>query len=423
MCQAHQAEDTRLVEPQVHVVEPEEGTEWNVKLLNQSVYDQSSLTIDMVDHSGEKEAINSNDSCGTTNSVISLSDESNSRLSVSSQQNIKEHCSPVGSGLYCSTIEEGGEKSCYDGDRKELIDIVSSQGSVISSQISGDFSNDQNPEKIGSCSDSNSEVEVLSNTAKYNRLDSNTSFSKLLEMVSSTKFYEDNNHKSKSNENFRDVYDQPLCRQHDNPTESLQKSSFTQGSSEASINVSHDCFDPFKTKESTHDFLKKKDENGMNRSSFQTTEPASEVAITLSQTIVSQVHPEEQSNQHQSFFNFNSPGQTQDLMQKERGSDLGKHKSAKRNGTNEISSVPIKVKSKEQGKNKKDDFNWDSLRIEAQAKAGKREKTENTMDSLDWDAVRCIDVNEIAKTIKERGMNNRLAERIQVETNSLKYYL
>ncbi|XP_047162810.1 DNA glycosylase/AP lyase ROS1-like [Vigna umbellata] len=417
MYKAHQAEDTRL-EPQVRVVEPEEGTEWNVKLLNQSVYDQSSLTTDIVERSAEKEAINSNDSCGTTSSAISLSDESNSRLSVSSQQNIKEQCSPMGSGLYCSTIEEGEEKSC-DDDRKELIDIVSSQGSVISSQISGDFSNDQNPEKIGACSDSNSEVEVLSKTAKYNHYDSNTSFSKLLEMVSSTKFYEDNNQKSKSNQNLRDAYDQSLCRQHDTPKESLQKSSVTHGSSEASINLSHDCFDPFKTKSSS-DFLMKKDDNGMNRSSSQTTEPASQVAITLSQTIVSQVHPQEQSNhQQQSFFNFNSPGQTQDLMQKERGSDLGKHKNATRIGANEISSAPLKVKTKVQGKVQKDDFNWDSLRIEAQAKAGKREKTENTMDSLDWDAVRCVDVNEIAKTIKERGMNNRLAERIQNFLNRL----
>ena len=35
------------------------------------------------------------------------------------------------------------------------------------------------------------------------------------------------------------------------------------------------------------------------------------------------------------------------------------------------------------------------------------------MDSLDWDTVRCADVGDIANTIKERGMNNRLAERIQ----------
>ncbi|QCD79294.1 hypothetical protein DEO72_LG1g2933 [Vigna unguiculata] len=113
--------------------------------------------------------------------------------------------------------------------------------------------------------------------------------------------------------------------------------------------------------------------------------------------MVSQVHPQEQSNhQQQSFFNFNSHGKTQDLMQKERGSDLGKHKNAT-NGTNEISSAPIKTKSKGQGKDQKDDFNWDSLRIEAQAKAGKREKTTNTMDSLDWDA------NFLNRLVEEHG--------------------
>jgi len=389
MCKRHHKEDTRLVvnEPQVHIVEPEESTEWDVKLLNQSVYDQTS-TIDMAEHSGEKEAVNSNESCGTPSSVISLTDESNSRLSELPQKNIKEHCSPTRSGILSATIEEGEEKSCYNGDRKELNDIVSSQGSVFSSQISGDFSNDQNPEKIGSCSDSNSEVEVLSSTAKYNHFGSNTSFSKLLEMVSSTKFYEDNSQKSESIEN----------------------------SGMLEVNG----FDPFKTEASTSD-LKKKDENGMNRSSLQTTEPAGQVAITHSQSIASQVHPREQSNhQQQSFFNIS--GQTQDLMQKERGSGLGEQKNATRNGTNEISSAPIKLKTKEQGKEKKDDFNWDSLRIDAQAKAGKREKTENTMDSLDWDAVRCADVSEIAETIKERGMNNRLAERIKVQSNSMKYF-
>ncbi|TKY53045.1 ROS1 protein [Spatholobus suberectus] len=434
MCKTHHAEDTRLVvnEPQVHIVEPEDSPEWDVKLLNQSVYDQSSLTIDIAEYSGEKAAINSNDSCGTTSSVISLTDESNSRLSELSQRNTKEHYSPMRSG-HSATIEEREEKSCYDGDRKEVNDIVSSQGSVISSQISGDFSNDQNPEKIGSCSDSNSEVEDLSGTAKYNHFDGSTSFSKLLEMVSSTKFYEDNSQKNKSIENLRDAYDQPIHTQHNNPKESLKISNVTQGSSEASIIQSHEytlklappsgvlevnCFDPFKTEASSSDFLKKKDENGMNRSSFQTTEPAGQVAITHSQSIVSHVHPQEQSNHLQQSF-FNVSGQTQDLMQKERGSDLVEHKNAMRNETNKISSAPIKLKSREQGKEKKDDFNWDSLRIEAQAKAGKREKTENTMDSLDWDAVRCAHVSEIAETIKERGMNNRLAERIKNFLNRL----
>ncbi|CAH9138420.1 unnamed protein product [Cuscuta epithymum] len=63
--------------------------------------------------------------------------------------------------------------------------------------------------------------------------------------------------------------------------------------------------------------------------------------------------------------------------------------------------------------------NWDILREEAQASGKKREKTMNTSDSLDWEAVRCANVHEIAETIKERGMNNMLAERIQEFLNRL----
>jgi hypothetical protein len=72
-----------------------------------------------------------------------------------------------------------------------------------------------------------------------------------------------------------------------------------------------------------------------------------------------------------------------------------------------------KAKSRRVGNEIRDDVDWDALRKEAEAN-GKREGTENTMDSLDWEAVRCADVNEIANTIKERGMNNILAERIKV---------
>jgi hypothetical protein len=35
-------------------------------------------------------------------------------------------------------------------------------------------------------------------------------------------------------------------------------------------------------------------------------------------------------------------------------------------------------------------------------------------DSVDWEAVRCADAQRISHAIRERGMNNILAERIQV---------
>ncbi|MCL7039131.1 hypothetical protein MKW94_003264, partial [Papaver nudicaule] len=65
------------------------------------------------------------------------------------------------------------------------------------------------------------------------------------------------------------------------------------------------------------------------------------------------------------------------------------------------------------GKEKKKEFDWDSLRRDVYQKGLKREKSNNTMDSLDWEAVRTADVSEIAYAIKERGMNNMLAERIK----------
>lgn len=400
---------SQAVNKQVSVVEPEENTECDVNLLNQSVCNQSCMTVDIVEHSGEKTG-NCNDSCRITSSPISLTDESNSIRTESPQRNIIECHSPM------VVIEDGEEKSCLDGTGKELNDIVSSQSSAITSQISGDFSNDQNPEKIGSCSDSNSEVEDLSSTAKYNTCGS---FSKLLEMVSSTKFSEVNSQRSKSIENMRD----------DNATESWKKSNVTQNSLRESIIPSHEhnlkltlnlgahevnCSDPLNTEALSSGILKNKDGNEMNTPSFQTDESAGCVAVTHSQTNASQVHPREQSNHMQQSL-FDIAGQTLDLLQKERDLNFGNHKDVVRSETNEITSDPIKLKTKNQLKEEKEQFDWDSLRRKAQAKAGKREKTEDTMDSLDWDAVRCADVGDIANTIKERGMNNRLAERIQVK--------
>ncbi|KAJ1419491.1 hypothetical protein SESBI_15049 [Sesbania bispinosa] len=189
MSKPYNGEGTSLIVNKPHIAEAEENTEQDAKLLNQSVHDQLSTIIDIVDHSGENEAVNSNDSCRITSSVISLTDESNCRLSESSQRHIKEHHSSMGSELVGASI-------------------------------------DQNP-KIGSCSDSNSEVENLSSTAKYNIFNCHTSFSELLEMVSSAKFHEFYSQRSKSTENLGD-------------SESLKKSNFTQSSLEESTIPSHE---------------------------------------------------------------------------------------------------------------------------------------------------------------------------------------
>ncbi|PWA80060.1 DNA glycosylase [Artemisia annua] len=69
-------------------------------------------------------------------------------------------------------------------------------------------------------------------------------------------------------------------------------------------------------------------------------------------------------------------------------------------------------------KGRKTKVDWDNLRKDAEAHR-KRERTPNNMDSLDYEAVRRANVNEISDTIKDRGMNNMLAERIKAFLNRL----
>ncbi|KAE9621774.1 putative DNA glycosylase, helix-turn-helix, base-excision DNA repair, demeter [Lupinus albus] len=358
-------------EPQVHIVEPEEN------IFDQTACELGSTAINFIEHPEEKEAVNSNDSGRTSGSLIILTDdESNCKPLEPAQREIREQHSPVESGQISATTEEGQENSCHTGVRKELNDVVSSQCSVITSQISGHILIDQNPEKMGSSSDSNSEVEDLSCTAKYNDFCDKISFTKLLEMASSTMVHEVDSERSKSNE-----------------------------------------IDPLKTEVSSSGLSKNKDENDTRGLSFP-IESENQATIAHSPSLLSQFHLQEQSN-HEQQHPLQILEQTQDSMQKATEINFGGNNYAMNHENSKITSAPIKSKSKEPGKEKKDEFKWDILRIQAQDKAGKREKTKNTLDSLDWDAVRCADVREIADAIKERGMNNMLAERIQSFLNRL----
>lgn len=59
-------------------------------------------------------------------------------------------------------------------------------------------------------------------------------------------------------------------------------------------------------------------------------------------------------------------------------------------------------------------YDWESLRKEVCCTKLVQERSSTTLDSLDWEAVRLADVSKISETIRERGMNNVLAERIKV---------
>ncbi|KAI3741989.1 hypothetical protein L1987_59668 [Smallanthus sonchifolius] len=62
---------------------------------------------------------------------------------------------------------------------------------------------------------------------------------------------------------------------------------------------------------------------------------------------------------------------------------------------------------------KKKVFDWDSLRRDVLLNCEKKERSEDAKDSLDYEALRHAHVNEISDAIRERGMNNLLADRIK----------
>lgn len=62
----------------------------------------------------------------------------------------------------------------------------------------------------------------------------------------------------------------------------------------------------------------------------------------------------------------------------------------------------------------RESFDWDSLRRQASANGYMKERNSERRDSIDWEAVRSVHVQRISHVIRDRGMNNILAERIQV---------
>ncbi|KAL0538629.1 hypothetical protein IC582_022779 [Cucumis melo] len=86
---------------------------------------------------------------------------------------------------------------------------------------------------------------------------------------------------------------------------------------------------------------------------------------------------------------------------------------------NEGNISPSKAKRRKVNSEKKGGNDWDSLRKQVEANGQIKEKGKDAMDSIDYEAIRLADVHEISNAIKERGMNNMLAERIKEFLNRL----
>ncbi|KAH1090276.1 hypothetical protein J1N35_017533 [Gossypium stocksii] len=447
-------EGTSLVNgAEFYVLEPEDTLKWDAKMSIQPVVDQSS-TVNGYGHFEEKEVLNSKESFGSRTAIVCSINESK-----------------------CMEIIGRGT-DCFKGD-EETNDILSSQNSIVSSENAANFSLVQTAETF-SCSESNSEGADQTKGPTFDILDGSTSFVELLERAGSAKLREiycpqnksigDKDKRSKFQNDQRENCHNAECPK-----------SFTREDITPSPNY-HPHLAPnleeseiehleiFKEETRFSEASKTKDENMKKGESPLTEESAYHTENKNDSTICVQVAPQSSNESNQpshitqhaetivyhcqmrllqnprKLVELPASPQNEEMLrlkpskhsegilditessafdnkkspqQKMQESSLYINNSSSNKELNQINASSLKSKGRNAKKEKNDDFDWDSLRIQAEADGRKRERTMKTRDSLDWDAVRCTDVNEIAETIKDRGMNNMLAERIKDFLNRL----
>ncbi|XP_023928323.1 DNA glycosylase/AP lyase ROS1 isoform X2 [Quercus suber] len=364
-------------EPELYILDPEDSIQWK------PVCDQSSMTLHDPEHNEEKEVVNSNESPGG------------------------------------STV---AETACYTGG--------------------------------GSGLERNSEADYLLNGSKPNSSDGLASIVELQQMAGSTlldEFYSHVSGNAPSDENPKDACNESKGMNHDNQRQDIDKINDPQSSLGASMSLSSnyhlhltstsrvpevECSEMFKEETQSSDISQNKDENSVSEQSALTVESSSQDTVQNKPTMNVPKAPRSSSksgNSVQVYENVIIPSQSQVLGDPKIVESLAQGQNIEVQQSlpslsgetqdvaaiSEMNAATIKAKRRRAAKEKKENVNWDNLRKQVEANGIKRERTANTMDSLDWEAVRCADVNEIAKTIKERGMNNMLAERIKDFLNRL----
>lgn len=394
---------------------------------NQPACDCSSITFHGTEHSEKN--VNGNENSGSTTEGVISTTESECKLLHSSEPGLVNRST--------TKITRTVSHCSLEEDMRTTYDVASSQNSV-------DSSTSQTVEKAGSC-ESNSETEDPPNRCEKSSLDHSTSFLELLQKAESTRVHQVyslkssymSSHLTSNCEGY-----QPTCMQHTDQRHNINR----QAASLA------ECFDLFREITESSNTSKNKYEDSLSERSAVTAESASQYTVhnelrvnvqeapscsrkpcnniqignNMAQSQIGvvgnsnnvDIFAQEQNNKmHQSCLNIS--GETIDVMQKVAESDLNEQGHSINKEVSKTKAATSKTKSTRAGKEKKDQLDWDKLRKQAESNGRKREKKANTMDSLDWEAVRCADVSEIAQTIKERGMNNMLAERIKDFLNRL----
>lgn len=435
-------------EPGACMLDLEYTSKWSEKMPTPAVCDRSSMTLKETDNNDEIEVVNSEESLTCmAGRIRSLNELKCHFLNPNSSRNTMEIS--YHSVINRSTIGFAAS-ICADADQRAEIDVLSSQESAVSSQNCS-ILKAGNDERKGSTSD-NSETDDLTNGSKLSKTssaDGSTSFMQLLQ-VAGLKFpneaYTHETEDMSSQENSGNALTESRDADHGGERQSIDTSSATK-STILEDEYSKGSKEEGKTSESykVDSGYRMNDEvTAINEAIIgdkMTTAikkiPRSSVKcnqISGSTISKNQVEYPENLPNVQSLREDNRIGEGICLTKlscqnQQNGYSLNHSKSSNQLSAERCLSEQLHPASKESdgmntgaseskasaaGKDRKAEFDWDSLRKQAESSGSKRTRSQATMDSVDWDAVRCADVNEIAQTIKDRGMNNVLAGRIQV---------
>ncbi|KAA8516668.1 hypothetical protein F0562_016826 [Nyssa sinensis] len=428
-------------EPDICILDPEDTIKWHEERLNHPVCDRSSMTLNEMAYNEEKN-FNRDESLGSSTDGVRSTDNSNCQL-LDSSGNGLETSNELAMDRYTTQITQA--EASFMGDQTEIDDVLSSQNSVVSSQNSVDSSNAQRPYL-----QSNSEADLTAGP-KFKSFSGST-FMELLQMAGTTMLH--------------GVYDHVSGNVLSN-----EKDEHNQAESMECGVLEVECFDILREESRFSNIPKNKEENCVSEQSGLTVESVGQATVQKTNTVSFQEAPisssenshlcnslqvevnkiiqtqsrsvgdptdniELQRQEHNCMQQVlevpNFSGETLDVTgstniivnrknteQKAVESNLNGHGYLPGKTINQINVDSPTTKRQRMGKEEQNEVDWDNLRKQAQANGKVRERTANTMDSLDWEAVRCADVNDIAYTIRERGMNNRLAERIKDFLNRL----
>ncbi|KAJ9181445.1 hypothetical protein P3X46_009577 [Hevea brasiliensis] len=464
-----------IEKPIVCMPDLEEAIKWN-EMSNQLICDQSSMTLHDSEVDEEQEVVNSNESSTSSNGIVS----SRSGLETYYQSKAKRSTTETAKTADIGYIEE--KRSSTNHAFSSQNSVISSQNSVDSpsaqtaerresySWNNSDAEDLIDGSKFNSWNSSSSFVELLikAGSNKLHEVQSHGNGTILSDPNS-----RDECKKTQNAEN--DFHVQKIYNA-DSPKSSIDASA-APSSNRHSHRISNlgglgvECYKMITEEARCYEVSKNNSRNSMKKQSSFTSESASQttdennltiaaqeasrsptpnnpscskiqqgqhITIQTQSKIVEDVNivsislDQMQNNEIQKKLCMPNPGETLDIVesssalneqernsQKTTESDLIEHGFSEIREIKEMNDATRKAKSRRVGKEIRENVDWDALRKQAEANGRKRQRTPNTMDSLDWEAVRCADVNEIANTIKERGMNNMLAERIKNFLNRL----